>query len=160
MPSIDAVRARWAGEAERFDAGPDFGFRSAEGESPESYALDGTERWDLSFGTDSRGEPTTITAHLRPCESYSDPDFTEAVGWEPRAEFWVEVWKLQEDLPGRFERAAALVQEVVCAASGIVVLDHREAPPGWARETEVASYVTADVFGRLLREPGFAQRMV
>lgn len=153
IPGIDAIRQRWDEAAEWLDIVPDAEF------TPRRVS----ERWVIGLGTDSRGEPTYITADFLPCDSYFDPYFAEAVGWEPRGEFWVWVWKLMEGLHDRFERAVTLVHEVARETGGLVVLDHRDvvgAPAEDVFVTEVGAYVTAKFFGRMMQEPDFAWRML
>lgn len=158
-PELDTIRARWEQEAEQFRSGPDYGYQWIPNQPPELYDIEGTERWDICFGIGVHRLRNEITAHLGPADFVGDPEFEEAVGWTPHADFWIEVWS-GDDRSYRFARAAALVHEVALLTDGVIQLDHREAPLDQAFVTEMYAYVTASVFERMMGEPDFAHRMI
>ena len=160
VPGIEAIRERWADRAEDFTSGPDYAFDWVPNQPPgPPRDLQGTERWDISFGESPEGLKNTITVHLSPVDTYTeDPDFEQAFGWKPRGEVWIEVWK-SEDVLGLFMHACELVAEIAEACTGLVGLDPDKGPPDGYRRTDFGVYVTADVFRDMMLEPGFARRM-
>lgn len=91
-------------------------------------------------------------------DSYPDPEFERVVGWEPRGEVWVQVWK-GDDISDRFLLASELVTDIAQACAGVIELDLHLAPTSGSRKTEMYAYVAADVFRDMMLEPDFVWRM-
>ncbi|GAB5536424.1 MAG: hypothetical protein Rubg2KO_26730 [Rubricoccaceae bacterium] len=154
LPSLQALRERWAEEWGHVSVCPDVYITLGEDGMPEERLRhQDAQRWDLRLRSAQQQRPAPITVYVSPCPPI-DPDFEHTVGWKPQGILSPLAWKSVPDAATNAQIIAALAQDAARSFGGVVAIDTHLLPDlipriGHLYHGEGWSYVDAELFERI-----------